>query len=154
MAGFARLHPYQEEEACQGALALLWELDLALREITGMDRMVLQPTAGAQGELTGMMLIRAHLTDQGNPRRKVLLPDSAHGTNPASSTLCGYEVVETKSDERGLMNLRALETTMDDETAALMLTNPNTLGLFEEDIKAICQIVHDRGALCTATGPI
>ncbi len=152
MAGFARLHPYQEEEACQGALALLWELDLTLREITGMDRMVLQPTAGAQGELTGMMLIRAYLTDQGNPRKKVLLPDSAHGTNPASSTLCGYEVVEIKSDERGLMNPKALETAMDDETAALMLTNPNTLGLFEEDIEAICQIVHDRGGFVYCDG--
>ena len=130
LPGFAGAHPYLPEEISQGALQLMYDLERFLCEISGMDRVTLQPSAGAQGELTGMLMIRAYLTDRGNPRHKVLVPDTAHGTNPASSGLCGYQVVQVKSNERGVLSPQAVEEKMDEDVAALMVTNPNTLGSF------------------------
>ncbi len=142
LPGFAGAHPYQPEEISQGALQLMYDLERFLCEISGMERVTLQPSAGAQGELTGMLMIRAYLSDRGNPRRKVLVPDTAHGTNPASSSLCGYQVIQVKSNERGVLSPQAIEEKMDEDVAALMITNPNTLGLFEENICQIAEIVH------------
>jgi glycine dehydrogenase subunit 2 len=145
LSGFAGAHPYQPEEISQGALQLMYDLERFLCEISGMDRVTLQPSAGAQGELTGMLMIRAYLTDRGNPRQKVLIPDTAHGTNPASSSLCGYQVIQVRSNERGVLFPQAVEEKMDEEVAALMVTNPNTLGLFEENICQVAEIVHQKG---------
>ncbi len=145
ISGFARAHPYQPEELSQGALQLMWELEQYLAEISGMDRVTLQPAAGAHGELTGMMLIHAYLTAKGNPRKKVIIPDSAHGTNPASSAICGYEVVPVKSGPRGVVEPKAVAEVMDEQVAAIMVTNPNTLGLFEEHIVEIAEVVHKKG---------
>ncbi|MGD0623128.1 MAG: aminomethyl-transferring glycine dehydrogenase subunit GcvPB [Thermodesulfobacteriota bacterium] len=145
LSGFAGAHPYQPEEISQGALQLMYDLERFLCEISGMDRATLQPSAGAQGELTGMLMIRAYLTDRGNPRQKVLIPDTAHGTNPASSSLCGYQVIQVRSNERGVLFPQAIEEKMDEEVAALMVTNPNTLGLFEENICQVAEIVHQKG---------
>jgi glycine dehydrogenase subunit 2 len=145
LPGFSGLHPYRPEEAVQGALRLMYELENFLCQIGGMDRVTLQPSAGAQGELAGLLMIRAYLTDQGNPRQKVLVPDTAHGTNPASSSLCGYQVIQVKSNERGILSPQAIEEKMDEEVAALMVTNPNTLGLFEEHICQIAEVVHQKG---------
>ncbi|HHW15244.1 MAG TPA: aminomethyl-transferring glycine dehydrogenase subunit GcvPB [Firmicutes bacterium] len=149
LPGFTGLHPYQPEQTVQGALTVLWELERDLCEITGMSRMTLQPAAGAHGELTGLLLIAAYHTARGDreTRRKVLVPDSAHGTNPASAALAGFEVVAVKSDDRGLVDLADLRAKAGRDTAALMLTNPNTLGLFEEGIVEIAEIVHGAGAL-------
>jgi glycine dehydrogenase subunit 2 len=152
LPGFAGAHPYQPEEISQGALQLICELETYLSEVSGMDRVTLQPSAGAQGELTGMLMIRAYLVDQGNPRKKVLVPDTAHGTNPASSSLCGYQVVQVKSDERGRLSPRAIEEKMDEDVAALMVTNPNTLGLFEDHICEVAEIVHKKGGLIYCDG--
>jgi len=143
--GFAKAHPYLPEALAQGALQLMWELERDLAEISGMARATLQPAAGAHGELTGMMMIRAYHAARGNPRKKVLVPDSAHGTNPASSAICGYQVVPLKSGPRGTVEPRAVAEAMDDEVAAIMVTNPNTLGLFEEHIEAIARILHAQG---------
>lgn len=145
LSGFAGAHPYQPEEISQGAMQLMYDLERFLCEISGMDRATLQPSAGAQGELTGMLMIRAYLTDRGNPRQKVLIPDTAHGTNPASSSLCGYQVIQVRSNERGVLFPQAIEEKMDEEVAALMVTNPNTLGLFEENICQVAEIVHQKG---------
>jgi glycine dehydrogenase subunit 2 len=145
--GFQRLHPHQPEDTIQGALELLWRLERALCEITGMARATLQPPAGAAGELTGLMVMRAFHAKGGNPRTKVIIPDSAHGTNPASVTLSGYQMVQVPSDDRGLVDLAALEGLVDGDVAGLMLTNPNTLGLFEEEIEAIAAAMHRVGAL-------
>ncbi|MGE5509459.1 MAG: aminomethyl-transferring glycine dehydrogenase subunit GcvPB [Chitinophagales bacterium] len=146
--GFTGLHPYQPEETAQGALALCWELERELCEITGMDGMTLQPAAGAHGELTGLLLIAAyHEARRDAARKKVLVPDSAHGTNPASAALVGFEVVSIPSNARGGVDLEALKKAIGPDTAALMLTNPNTLGLFDEGITAIAEIVHQAGAL-------
>ena len=145
LPGFAGAHPYQPEEIAQGALALMHDLELFLCEISGMDRVTLQPSAGAQGELAGMLMIRAYLADQGNPRKKVLVPDTAHGTNPASSGLCGYQVVQVQSNERGVLSPQDIEAKMDEDVAAIMITNPNTLGLFEENISRVVEIVHGQG---------
>ena len=146
--GFAAVHPMQAEDSVQGTLQIFYELEQYLKTITGMDRFTLQPAAGAHGELTGMMLVRAYHTARGETkRRKVLVPDSSHGTNPASAALFGYHVVELKSNARGRVDLETLEEHLDDETACLMLTNPNTLGLFEEDILEITKRVHQKGAL-------
>jgi glycine dehydrogenase subunit 2 len=145
--GFAQIHPLTPSDWLQGALALLFELEGMLAEISGMEHVSLQPSAGAQGELTGLMLIRACLAERGNPRRKIIVPDTAHGTNPASSTLCGYEVVQISSSEHGVIDTATLEKVMDDEIAAVMITNPNTLGLFETQIEAIAEVVHRRGAM-------
>ncbi|MBI4552924.1 MAG: aminomethyl-transferring glycine dehydrogenase subunit GcvPB [Candidatus Latescibacteria bacterium] len=152
LPGFARVHPLQPDSTCQGAIRLLYELSAYLAEIAGMDAVTLQPAAGAHGELTGLMMMRAYHERQGRPRRKVIIPDSAHGTNPASVTLVGYEAVQIQTNERGLVDTKRLAAVMDDEVAAFMLTNPNTLGLFESDIREIARIVHDAGALLYMDG--
>jgi glycine dehydrogenase subunit 2 len=152
LPGFAGAHPYQPEEISQGALQLIYELERFLAEVSGMEGVTLQPSAGAQGELTGMLMIRAYLADRGGPRKKVLVPDTAHGTNPASSSLCGYQVVQVKSDERGRLSSRSVEEEMDEDTAALMVTNPNTLGLFEDHICEVAEIVHRKGGLIYCDG--
>ncbi len=147
MPGFQRLHPLQPDHTVQGALELVWRLERALCEITGMSRATLQPPAGACGELTGLLIMRAHHQARGRQRRKVIIPDAAHGTNPASVRLGGYESVSVPADPRGLVDVEALRGIIDDEVAGLMLTNPNTLGLFEEDIAEITSIVHGVGGL-------
>jgi glycine dehydrogenase subunit 2 len=146
LTGFSHVHPYQAEETVQGALELMYDLQESLAEITGMDEVTLQPAAGAHGEWTGLMMIRAFHEANGDfQRTKVIVPDSAHGTNPASATVAGFESVTVKSDERGLVDLEDLKRVVGNDTAALMLTNPNTLGLFEEDIIEMAKIVHDAG---------
>ncbi|MBK3494015.1 aminomethyl-transferring glycine dehydrogenase subunit GcvPB [Viridibacillus sp. YIM B01967] len=145
-AGFANIHPLQDEATVQGALGLMYDLQEHLIEITGMDEVTLQPAAGAHGEWTALMMIRAFHEANGDfQRTKVLVPDSAHGTNPASATVAGFDTVTVKSDENGLVDLEDLRRLVGDDTAALMLTNPNTLGLFEEHILDIAAIVHEVG---------
>lgn len=146
-AGFAQLHPLQDEAAAQGALQLLYEMQQYLAEIAGMDAVTLQPAAGAHGELTGMKIIRAYHRHRGEQRTKVIVPDSAHGTNPATATVCGLETVEIKSHADGSVDLDALRAAVGTDTAALMLTNPSTLGLFETNIAEIARIVHAAGGL-------
>jgi glycine dehydrogenase subunit 2 len=144
--GFAHVHPLQDESSVQGALELLYDLQQHLIEITGMDEVTLQPAAGAHGEWTGLMLIRAYHEANGDLNRtKVIVPDSAHGTNPASATIAGFETVTVKSTEDGLVDLEDLKKVVGEDTAALMLTNPNTLGLFEEHILEIADIIHEAG---------
>lgn len=144
--GFAHIHPHQTEETVQGAMELMFDLQTSLKEITGMDEVTLQPAAGAHGEWTGLMLIRAfHEANEDTKRTKVIIPDSAHGTNPASATVAGFEVVTVKSNEKGLVDVEDLKQVVGEDTAALMLTNPNTLGLFEKDIVEIAKIVHEAG---------
>jgi glycine dehydrogenase subunit 2 len=133
-------------------LQLIFDLEAMLAEISGMDAVSVQPAAGAQGELTGLMVIRAFLSERGNPRRTVIVPDTAHGTNPASSTLCGYDVVQISSNDKGVIEPAAVAAAMDDDVAALMITNPNTLGLFEKNIEAICAAVHAKGGLVYLDG--
>lgn len=146
IAGFAHIHPLQDESSVQGALELMYDLQEHLIEITGMDEVTLQPAAGAHGEWTGLMLIRAFHEANGDVKRtKVIVPDSAHGTNPASATVAGFETITVKSDENGLVDLNDLRSVVGEDTAALMLTNPNTLGLFEENILEMAQIVHEAG---------
>jgi glycine dehydrogenase subunit 2 len=152
LPGFAALHPLLPDELAQGALALLADLETALAALSGLDAVCLQPAAGAHGELLGMLLVRAHHVDRGNARRRVLIPSSAHGTNPASATLCGYEVREVAVDGRGLLPAAAVAAAMDESVAALMITNPNTLGLFEEEIEAITATVHGHGGLVYMDG--
>jgi glycine dehydrogenase subunit 2 len=145
-------HPLTPPGLVQGNLEILKTLEEFLAEITGMDAVTLQPNAGAHGELTGMMLIRACLEERGDPRKFVLIPDSAHGTNPSSAHICGYTVREVKSNERGTIDLESLDKEMTAEVAALMVTNPNTLGVFEWDIRKTCEIVHSRGGLVYMDG--
>lgn len=145
--GFSRIHPYQPVETVQGALRLLYELQEDLAEITGMDAVTLQPSAGAQGEWTGLMMVKAYFAQKGEKRTKVLVPDSAHGTNPASATVAGFKTVTIPSNKEGLVDLAELKKHVDQDTAALMLTNPNTLGLFEKDIVGIAKVVHEAGGL-------
>ena len=148
LAGFALSHPYQPVELAQGNLKLLFEMDKALSEITGMDRFTMQPAAGAHGELTGLMIIKAYHQHNGDTERnEVIVPDSAHGTNPASAAVIGYKIVEIPSGDNGLVNLDALKKVVGPKTAALMLTNPNTLGLFETEILEMAEIVHQAGGL-------
>jgi glycine dehydrogenase subunit 2 len=147
LPGFQRVHPQQPDHTVQGALELMWHLERALCEITGMARATLQPPAGACGELTGLLIMRAHHAKQGRPRRKVVIPDSAHGTNPASVRFAGFESLHVPSDARGMVDVSALEKLVDEDVAGLMLTNPNTLGLFEEQIEEITRIVHAVGGL-------
>jgi glycine dehydrogenase subunit 2 len=148
LPGFSFIHPCQSEETVQGALELLYNMELSLKELTGMDRFTLQPAAGAHGELTGLMVIQAYHRHRGDHKRnKVLIPLSAHGTNPATVSMAGYDVIQIPCDDRGLVDLKALQAAVDDTTSALMLTNPSTLGLFEEDIIAIAKAVHDAGGL-------
>ena len=145
--GFALLHPLQQPETVQGALEILYDMEKYLVEISGMDAVTMQPVAGAHGELTGLKLIRAYHRYRGETRNKVIVPDSAHGTNPASAAVCGLEIVEIKSNEDGSINLDALRAVVGPDTAALMLTNPSTLGLFETNIEEIASIVHHAGGL-------
>jgi len=144
---FSNIHPNQPDSSIQGALALMYTLQKQLCSITGMDAISLQPEAGAHGELTGMMVIKAYFEHQGIKKTKVIVPDSAHGTNPASAKMCGFDIIEVKSTEDGLVDLNELKNILDDKVAALMLTNPNTLGLFEKNISQISQMVHDAGGL-------
>jgi glycine dehydrogenase subunit 2 len=150
--GFSLVHPLAPAILIQGALELLYSLEQMLAEIGAMDDVSLQPSAGAQGELTGLMLIRAYLSAQGNPRKKIIVPDTAHGTNPASSALCGYDVLQISSNEQGVIAPAAVADAMDDDVAALMVTNPNTLGLFEKNIAAIAEVVHGKGGLVYLDG--
>ncbi len=150
--GLAWPHPYQPEETVQGALEILARLEAALAEITGMDAVTLQPAAGAHGELTGLLMIRAALTERGNPRQKVLIPDSAHGTNPATATMAGYVAETVPSNAQGMVDLGALERQVDESVAALMLTTPNTLGVFEQNIRQIAEILHAKGAMLYMDG--
>ncbi len=152
LPGFAQHHPLTPDADAQGSLQLMFELQECLKTISGMDHVSLQPAAGAQGEFAGMLMIKAYHSAKGNPRKKVLLPDSAHGTNPASATLCGYKSVQLPSTAEGLIDVAKLEAAMDEETAAIMLTNPNTLGMFEKDILKICEIVHSKGGLVYCDG--
>ncbi|MCP3744030.1 aminomethyl-transferring glycine dehydrogenase subunit GcvPB [Paenibacillus sp. A3M_27_13] len=145
--GFAKIHPYQPEESIQGAMELLYTLQNDLAALTGMDAVTLQPAAGAHGEWTGLMMIRSYHEARGERRTKVLVPDSSHGTNPASATVAGFETVTLPSTPEGLVDLDALRQAVGNDTAALMLTNPNTLGLFEKQITDIAAIVHDAGGL-------
>jgi glycine dehydrogenase subunit 2 len=146
--GFAKIHPYQPEESIQGALELLYSLQQDLESITGMDQVTLQPAAGAHGEWTGLMMIRAYHESRGDSERtKVIVPDSAHGTNPASATTAGFDTITIKSNAKGLVDLDSLKAAVGPDTAALMLTNPNTLGLFEEQIVEIAKVVHEAGGL-------
>ena len=149
LPGFRDLHPHQEEDGAQGALRLCWELQAVLAEITGLAAVSLQPAAGSQGELTGLMLMRAYFAERGEDeqRRKIVIPDTAHGTNPASVTMAGYELTPVKTDARGNIDIDDLEGRVDEHTAGLMLTNPSTLGLFDENIEKIARTFHKAGAL-------
>jgi glycine dehydrogenase subunit 2 len=149
LAGFAHLHPHQEEDGAQGALELMWRLQEILAEVTGLHAVSLQPAAGSQGEITGLMLMRAYFADKGEDeqRRKIVIPDTAHGTNPASVTMAGYELTNVKTDARGNIDVEDLRAKVDEHTAGLMLTNPSTLGLFDENIEEIQRIFHSAGAL-------
>jgi len=148
----AEAHPYQPEKISQGTLRIMKTLADYLCEITGMDTITLQPAAGAHGEMTGILLIRAYHQKQGNPRKKILIPDSAHGTNPATAAMCGYAVENLKSGPDGMVDLAALEAQVTEDVAALMLTNPNTLGVFEQNIGKIADILHAKGALLYMDG--
>jgi glycine dehydrogenase subunit 2 len=152
LSGFARLHPYAPEEMLQGALELMYRLEQGLAEVCGMDRVSLQPAAGAQGELAGLMMIRAYHASQGRSPRKVLIPDTAHGTNPASCTLNGFEAVSFPGSESGTVVAESLASYIDDDVAAVMITNPNTVGLFESDLPKIARMVHDKGGLVYGDG--
>jgi glycine dehydrogenase subunit 2 len=150
--GIASEHPYQPGELSQGCLKTLELLQKCLLEITGMDAVTLQPSAGAQGELTGLLLIRAYLQSKGNPRKKVLIPDSAHGTNPATAVIAGYEVENIRSDARGQIDIEQLKRIVNEDVAALMVTNPSTLGVFEQRIAEAAEILHKAGALLYMDG--
>jgi glycine dehydrogenase subunit 2 len=150
--GLAWAHPYHPESLTQGILGVMGELEKMLLEITGMDAVTLQPAAGAHGEFTGILLIRALLESRGNPRKKVLIPDSAHGTNPATATMVGYSVENIKSNDRGMVDVESLARAVDDDVAALMITNPNTLGVFEQNITRIAEIMHAKGAMVYMDG--
>ncbi len=152
LESFLFSHPYAPEELVQGNLEILKTTEEMLAEITGMDAFTLQPSAGAQGELVGMMIIRAFLEKRGDARQVVLIPDSAHGTNPSSAHICGYRVEEIKSNEKGTIDLGSLDRAMTEKVASLMITNPNTLGVFESDILKIAEIVHARGGLLYMDG--
>jgi len=152
LEGFSHLHPFQQETHVQGAMELLYNLECFLCEITGMDRATLQPAAGAHGELTGMMMIRAYFKNRGEQRDKVIVPDTAHGTNPASVNMCGFEVVPVKSNQDGMVGKDSIKSLMDRRVAAVMLTNPNTLGIFESNIKEISDMVHEKGGLVYCDG--
>src|SRR5258706_5367437 len=145
-------HPYQPEAVAQGCLEVMAQLEAALIEITGMDAVTLQPAAGAHGELTGILLIRALLAKRGNPRKKILIPDSAHGTNPATAAIAGYTVENIRSNEEGEIDLVALARGVDKDVAAMMVTNPNTIGVFEQDIIKAAEILHAKGAMLYMDG--
>ncbi|UCG69186.1 MAG: aminomethyl-transferring glycine dehydrogenase subunit GcvPB [Thermoplasmata archaeon] len=150
--GFTDIHPYQSQELSQGALALIYELSRYLCEITGMDAFSMQPAAGAHAELTGLMIAKAYFRSKKEERKNILIPDSAHGTNPASSVGCGFDTIKIETDDKGNVDLDAINAALDKETAALMITNPNTLGIFERNIVKICNIMHENGALVYLDG--
>ncbi|HEY1206074.1 MAG: aminomethyl-transferring glycine dehydrogenase subunit GcvPB [Bryobacteraceae bacterium] len=150
--GLAWLHPYQPQHLAQGALEVMARLEAALAEITGMDAMTLQPAAGAHGEMTGILLVRALLESRGAARKKILIPDSAHGTNPATAAIAGYQVVNIRSNAQGMIDVENLAATVDEDVAALMITNPNTLGVFERNVRRIAEILHAKGALLYMDG--
>ncbi|HET6315573.1 MAG TPA: aminomethyl-transferring glycine dehydrogenase subunit GcvPB, partial [Chloroflexota bacterium] len=153
LPGIARIHPLQPDQTVQGALQLLFELQKLLAAITGFRTATLQPAAGAQGELAGMLMMRAYHLDRGDSKRdKVLVPDSAHGTNPATAAMCGFRTVTIPSDRQGEVDLNALRNELDDTVVGLMLTNPNTLGLFEKQLREVTQAVHDAGGLVYGDG--
>jgi len=147
LPGFRDLHPLQEDEGAQGALELMWQLQEILSEIAGLPAVTLQPAAGSQGELTGLMLMRAYFADRDEARDTIITPDTAHGTNPASVTMAGYELEKVETDARGNLDLGNLRAKVNERTAGLMLTNPSTLGLFDEGIEEVAAIFHDAGAL-------
>lgn len=151
-SGFALTHPYQEEEFMQGNLRLMYELQNYLCEIAGMDFCTLQPAAGAHGEFTGLLMIRSYHESKGNARKKVIIPDSAHGTNPASAHICGYEVVTVKTGKDGILHPDTLKEVLDEEVACLMVTNPSTIGLFEKNVQQIANLLHEKGALLYCDG--
>jgi len=152
LPGFAAAHPLLPDAMCQGSLELMYRLERALSEISGFAATTISPAAGAHGELTGVMMIRAYHVARGNPRKKVLIPDTAHGTNPATAALNGYATVEVKSGPDGRLHPEAVRAAMDEEVAAIMITNPNTLGIFETDIAAIAEVVHAKGGLVYGDG--
>ncbi|WP_026478291.1 aminomethyl-transferring glycine dehydrogenase subunit GcvPB [Alkaliphilus transvaalensis] len=148
LSGFSNIHPYQREESVQGALQLMYELQESLKEITGMDAFTLQPAAGAHGEKTGLMIMNKYHKNNGDTKRnKIIVPDSAHGTNPATANMTGYKVIEIKANNEGGVDLEELRSVVGEDTAGLMLTNPSTLGLFEKNIKEIAEIIHGAGGL-------
>src|SRR6201998_1622546 len=152
LEGLANGHPYQPEKISQGALRIIKTLSECLTEITGMDAITLQPAAGAHGELTGLLMVRAYHQSKGNPRKKGLIPDSAHGTNPATAAMVGYSVENLKSNAQGMVDVAALTSQMNEDVAVLMLTNPNTLGVFEQEIHKIAEIMHAKGGLLYMDG--
>lgn len=145
--GFSNLHPLAADEDCQGALELMYNLQEKLKIVTGMDAVTLQPAAGAHGELTGMMIVKKYFEHIGEKRTKVIIPDSAHGTNPASADMCGFEIVSVKSNDKGQVDIEALKELLTPEVAAIMMTNPNTLGIFEENVLEISKLMHANGSL-------
>lgn len=148
LGGFNNIHPLQPEHTVQGALKLMYDLGGALAEISGMDAISLQPAAGAQGEYAGLLVIREYLNRKGETKRnKIIVPDSAHGTNPATASICGFEIINVKSNSDNLVDIQALKAVVGDDTAALMLTNPNTLGLFDTGIEQIVEVIHGAGGL-------
>ncbi|HZS27169.1 MAG TPA: aminomethyl-transferring glycine dehydrogenase subunit GcvPB [Candidatus Angelobacter sp.] len=150
--GLANAHPFQSTQASQGAMRVMKTLSDYLIDITGMDAITLQPAAGAHGEMTGILLMHAYLQSKGNPRKKILIPDSAHGTNPATAAICGYAVENLKSNSHGMVDVSALAAQMNEDVAGLMLTNPNTLGIFEQEIHKIAEILHSKGGLLYMDG--
>src|SRR5450755_2815076 len=152
LEGIAEAHPYQPESLSQGVLQILYQLQDCLIEITGMDAITLQPAAGAHGEFTGILLTRAYHQSKGNPRKTVIIPDSAHGTNPATAAICGYQVANLKSNALGMVDVSQLERMVSEDTAALMLTNPSTIGVFESEIHKIADVLHAKGALLYMDG--
>ena len=148
LEGFADIHPLQPESTVQGAMEVIQTIEKLLCEITGMDRLTVQPAAGAHGEFTGLMLIKAYHESRNDFKRdKIIIPDAAHGTNPASATMAGYKVVTIPSNERGLVDMEKLKAVLGDDVAGLMLTNPNTVGLFDDNILEITKLIHDCGGL-------
>ncbi|RPI56201.1 MAG: glycine dehydrogenase subunit 2, partial [Deltaproteobacteria bacterium] len=152
LPGFAEAHPMLPPSLSQGMLRMMFELEQYLTEITGMDAATLQPAAGAHGELTGMLLIHAFHKSKGSQRSKIIVPDTAHGTNPASAALCGYNSLPVKSNEQGILSVEAIAEVMDEDTAGIMITNPNTLGLFEENSREIAEIIHAKRGLVYCDG--
>lgn len=147
LEGFTNLHPLSDDVDSQGALELMYKLQEALKTVTGMDAVTLQPAAGAHGELTGMMIIKKYFDVKGERRKKVIIPDSAHGTNPASAHFCGFDIVPVKSNERGQVDVNALKELLDSDVAAIMMTNPNTLGIYEKNVLEISELMHKNGSL-------
>ena len=153
LENFCNLHPMQDDTDAQGALELMYKLQEALKHLTGMSGVTLQPAAGAHGELTGMMIVKKFFEVKGElNRKKVIVPDSAHGTNPASAKMCGFDIVEVKSNEKGQVDIDALKSLLDSDVAAIMMTNPNTLGIFEEKVLEITKLMHENGSLCYYDG--